>query len=215
MTTEIRLPVNALARMEGATCAGIVTRNRRKLAAFRMDGCTVYIPVRQKGARKAGTPKRDTVLYDTRTAAELWLAGETTKRRDSAVRRAEKAEYRSILVRFTNGFEVRTGSFLVDDGAAKADAIRFARARAMEARFEADHETEMARCRTVVAEMRERGEFSPVDFVEPHPFVWAPTGHRTRVCETTEVESVEFVPAFTAPAAGSHTSGSHRLNAAA
>lgn len=168
MTTEICLPVNALARLEGALCAGIVTRRRKKFVAFRMNGATVYIPVRTGAARKpskARTPKRDAALYDTRTAPECWLAGDDRKALHRAHKRAAKGECRSILVRLTDGFECRTSSYLVDDEGAKAEAIRVARSRAMGSCW---HDGAVVR---------------------------APTGQLTCVREVAAVESVEFVPA--------------------
>jgi hypothetical protein len=132
-------------------------------------------------------PKAAALLLDTRIDAELWLAGEDTSERNRALRRAPKGLYRRIVVTLADGFSVTTGSHLIDDGAAKAAAVRYARARAMESVFAATDPGATVAQRMVEA-YRNRGN--------GWQWVTLPDAsqRRTRACAVAPVATVEIVP---------------------
>ena len=88
-------------------------------------------PPAQKAPRKLNG---GAALLDTRTAAELWLAGISHVPREQAWKRAAKGERRRIRVRFADGIERITSSRLADDQLALADAITGARSIEMTVR---------------------------------------------------------------------------------
>ena len=82
-----------------------------------------------KAAPKARKPS---LLLDTRTVAECWLAGETVDVRNRLIARAEKQGVSLDPGDVRGRVRGADGSYMRDDAAAKAGAVRFARARAME-----------------------------------------------------------------------------------
>lgn len=153
--------------------------------------------------RKPPTKRKASLLSDTRTVAELWLAGEDASARNRAIAKAEKngGEYRSILVTFADGLAIRTGSYMTDDEHAKAGAVRFARARAMERVFAERRVAWLAECESIRKKLQPfhvevwKSENYPT---EPDPFCWVrlPDGssRKTRACVVPDVAHVDFVP---------------------
>ena len=147
-------------------------------------------PAAPKAPRKSA---KDSLLLDTRTVAELWLAGEMPDARNRAAKRAPKGAYRSIVVTLADGFTIKAGSYLIDDAAAKAEVVRFARSRAMEQVFEA---------RDGYFTAAERMRRASGDAGGGWQWIRLPDGttRRTRACTVADVASVEFVPSEPAPA---------------
>ena len=142
------------------------------------------------------TPRKlakDNPLLDTRTVAELWLAGEMPDARNRAAKRAPKGAYRSIKVTLVDGFSIVAGSYLADDAAAKAEVVRFARSRAMEAAFAPNDPGNGVIQRILKASGAVGCGWQ---------WVRLPDGstRRTRACQVADVASVEFVPSEPAPA---------------
>lgn len=151
-----------------------------------------------KGARKIVRPVKVDPLLDTRTRGEVLLAGESPEVRDRAERKAAKqgAAWRTIRVRLADGFECITGSYIADGAAAQAQAVRFARARAMESEFERRYAEYVAKCKADAAAAGKPFSFKAPEF--DHGYRWAKVpgagySESIRACEVAAVASAAVV----------------------
>lgn len=170
--------MSSLASKIAAALSGLSPETKAALAALLSAS-----PQGRVSGLKATKDKVRQQLLDTRTVAELWLAGEDPAPRNRAYAKACKAgaASRSIKVTLADGFSAVVSSYAEDDEIAKAAAIRSTRARAMEAVMDAAHADWLAACRAI-----------PV-----RPWQWVATKQgqvRTWACEVAAVASVEFLP---------------------
>ena len=149
---------------------------------------------------KAAVRRKVDPLLETRTAAELHLAGESPAKlaAQEAKAIAKGTAWRPIVVRFADGAEITAGSFMADDDAAKADAVRFARSAAMAP----DTSLYVEQCRQSLATHEAAGgnrytwEAPPAP-ERPMSWVWSEADGRNvrvHVRALADVAAVEIMP---------------------